>query len=515
MRNSLILALLGALALSAAPAPVTYRIDFTVAQGTSPEAATFTYDHATQAFTNFAVLFGGATFDLTASANAPAIVGTVPCLHGLTGAAAGFALLNGKCGNGVKGAHWGASMIGAPIDSSGDSLSFAWAASPTGPSIVISATNVDAGGAFPINNGGFSITANPKAAIFHPTGTMSTQRQQHTATLLDNGNVLVSGGQNSSGSLASAELYNPKTGKFSAAQSMIAARYAHTATLLPNGEVLIAGGANTSGTLSEAELYNPKTGKFTATGSMTAPRYDHTATLLPDGKVLIAGGYSPTTAVATAELYNPKTGMFTATGSMTIARASHTATRLEGGKILIAGGFTDPTAVLSPDIANTEEVYNQATGVFTAYGTMLQARQGHTATLLTQGAVLLTGGEGYGEPDKNNVTYTNLPNAELFGDKTAGTLGEMNAPRINHTATLLPDGKVLVAGGAGDDTKTPAQLYLPAFGTFTDAAEMSTTRHLHTATLLDNGKVLIVGGANNSHALASAELFEAANGAAF
>ncbi len=506
VRNSLLVAFLGALAVGAAPAPVTYGINFTLTQGNSPESASFTYVHTTQAFTNFVVIFGGIPFDLTAAANAPTIVGTVPCLHGLTGAAATFELLDGKCAMSAKGAHWSATVIG-PVPTGGLSLAFVYGTNSTkGPFLSIGVTNPIAGAASAENSGGFSIVANPKIGKFTATGSMSTPRASHTATLLENGDVLVAGGENSTLGLATAELYNPKKGTFSAAPSMINARYGHTATLLRNGQVLIAGGANSSGTLSEAELYNPKTGKFTATGSMTTPRQNHTATLLPDGNVLIAGGSFSLSTLASAEIYNPKTGTFTATGSMTIPRAFHTATRLEGGKILIAGGFTTPATTTFPIVAS-EEVYDQNTGVFTADGAMGIARAAQTATLLTRGAVLFTGG----------ITSdgTDLSSAELFGDKTAKTLGSMNSNRANHTATLLPDGKVLVAGGPNDATTIPAQLFLPAFGTFTDTAKMTATRQYHTATLLDNGKVLLVGGNNGTTALASAELFEAANGGPF
>ncbi len=168
------------------------------------------------------------------------------------------------------------------------------------------------------------------------TGSMTNARDEHTATLLNNGKVLVAGGFNSS-SVASAELYDPATWSFTVTGSMTAARVGHTATLLNNGMVLIAGGDNAAGIIvASAELYNPATGSFTATGSMTSPRYIHTATLLNNGKVLIAGGFRAGGDLASAELYDPVTGTFTATGSMTGARDEYTATLLNNGNVLVA-----------------------------------------------------------------------------------------------------------------------------------------------------------------------------------
>jgi hypothetical protein len=165
-------------------------------------------------------------------------------------------------------------------------------------------------------------------------------RYHHTATLLNNGQVLVAGGALG---LTTAELYNPVTGLFGrTAATMTTGRTQHTATLLPDGRVLIAGGRVVGlSDRSAAELYDPKTGKFTPTGSMTEGRDQHTATLLQNGLVLLTGGVP---GVPDAELYNPKTGAFKATGSMILGRYAHTATLLKDGRVLIAGGTGSPGA---------------------------------------------------------------------------------------------------------------------------------------------------------------------------
>jgi N-acetylneuraminic acid mutarotase len=168
--------------------------------------------------------------------------------------------------------------------------------------------------------------------------------------------------------------------------------------------VLVAGGTNnTSGVLNSAELFNPATGKWTSTGSMNTARSGHTATLLQNGQVLVAGGDS----FGTAERYNPATGTWTATSSMNTARSGNTATLLGNGKVLAAGGFVGVYPV--DHSLSSAELYDPATGVWTTTGSMNTSRGFHTATLLPNGQVVVAGGfSGSGR------TFTLLTNAELY-----------------------------------------------------------------------------------------------------
>src|ERR1019366_9380906 len=167
-------------------------------------------------------------------------------------------------------------------------------------------------------------------------------------------------------------LHAQNSGTWTATGTLNTPRSAHTATLLQNGQVLVTGGEDlTKNFLTSAELYNPATGKWTVTGGTATPRVDHTATLLPNGEVLVAGGYlgldSSYHAIytATAELYNPSTGQWKATGSMTMPRGSHGATLLANGQVLVAGGFnSDGTS------GNTAELYNPSKGTWTATGNL-------------------------------------------------------------------------------------------------------------------------------------------------
>jgi Galactose oxidase, central domain/Kelch motif len=190
--------------------------------------------------------------------------------------------------------------------------------------------------------GGVAVKAVAASGSFALTGSLNTARYGHTATLLQNGEVLVTGGVDVTGNAnASAELYKPTTGKWTVTGSMSDARTAFTATLLQNGEVLVAGGYGFLGEcLAAAELYNPSTGEWTPTGTMTQGRCSHSASLLPSGEVLVAGGAGTGgfgNTLASAELYNPSTVVWQTTGSLNVGR-SNAAAILENGQVLVAGG---------------------------------------------------------------------------------------------------------------------------------------------------------------------------------
>ena len=301
------------------------------------------------------------------------------------------------------------------------------------------------------------------------------------------------------------------TGVFTATGSMTVARSQHTATLLPNGKVLVAGGDTLTNMTSSSELYDPIVGTFATTGSMTVGRAIHTATLLPNGKVLMVGGSGASGPTATAELYDPATGAFSATGAMGATRdGSHTATLLANGKVLVAGGGGEGLG--ESGYLSSAEIYDPAKGTFTPAGKMSNPRMYMTANLLPNGKVLIAGGMNITNiPPKGYVTTADLwdPSTGLFTPT-----GPLFYGRCAHTSVSLPNGDVLIVGGVGDGGPALfAELYDPAKGAFSVSGAESDERYRHTTTLLPNGNVLVAGGYYSTDTeLATSDVYTPSNG---
>ena len=293
----------------------------------------------------------------------------------------------------------------------------------------------------------------PSSDTWSRTGNLVDQRQLHTATLLPDGTpragkVLVAGGSDKGAgtSKTSAELYDPATGTWSPTGSLSQERDTHTATLLPDGKVLVAGGDDKGVPLSSAELYDPATGTWTPTGSMSQARDSHTATLLPNGKVLVVGGRGAAGPLSSAELYDPAMRTWSGTGSMAQARSLFAATLLLDGTVLVEGGSDGATAL------SAAELYDPAAGTWSQTGAMSGARDAHTATLLADGRVLAAGG----------IAERDLPSDELYdpATRTWSQTGSLIQARDEHTATLLADGRVLAVGGLnGKRALSSAELF--------------------------------------------------------
>jgi hypothetical protein len=269
------------------------------------------------------------------------------------------------------------------------------------------------------------------------------------ASPLPDGRVLIAGGEDMN-PWQTAEVYDPASGRFSTqgVGLMTTPREEAVAAPLPNGDVLIAGGTDARGPLlKSAELFDPASGTFSSAGmgTMTDARDAPAAALLPNGDVLIVGGFDGSSMLSTAELYDPQSREFSdaGVGRMTTGRWAPIAAPLPDGKVLVAGGVDD-----SGQISATAELFDPATGTFSSAGVgrMTTPRAFATAAPLPNGDVLIAGGisRNGGDP---------LTSAELFDPKTntfsSAGVGSMTGARMQAAAAPLPDGDVLIAGGAG------------------------------------------------------------------
>lgn len=347
----------------------------------------------------------------------------------------------------------------------------------------------------------------PQAA-WNITGSLQTARYGHTATLLADGRVLVVGGNyltDSSQTIypANAELYDPATKVWSPAGTLTSARIDHTATLLPNGKVLVAGGRGQTGDATSIELYDPVANAWTVGGGLITPRFDHTATLLPNGKVLVVGGYRSGVSYpdywAGVELYDPAINAWTAGGALLAARAQHTATLLPNGRVLLIGG-----ARQTP-VAPAVELYDPAANTSTVAATPTLELNLGSATLLSSGSVLfVTGSQSTSDASRTFAT------AALYdpGTNSWTNAGTLSTWHDGHTATRLGNGTVLVVGGGansvrqGNTATDIVELYDPTTNSWSvTKALVQGPRLLHTSTLLSNGAVLVVGGTSSALSL--------------
>jgi hypothetical protein len=239
----------------------------------------------------------------------------------------------------------------------------------------------------------------PLSGTFSPGGTMHAGHYSHSATLLTGpgpnaGKVLIAGGRfivpGGGGGQSPAELYDPATQTFTLTGDLMMPRELHTATLLQNGKVLVVGGTDVNGSMASAEIYSPATGSFSAsTGNLSVARSYHTATLLDDGRVLVTGGLGVCPVECGAEIYDPVTQTFSTTGRMSTGRAQHSGTLLADHSILVIGGVNLAGGSI---LTGTAEVFDPLSQTFTAAGALTKPRSNHTETRLLDGTVLIAGG---------------------------------------------------------------------------------------------------------------------------
>jgi WD40 repeat protein len=352
---------------------------------------------------------------------------------------------------------------------------------------------------------------NPASGTFSYTnGDMISQRAFHAAVLLADGKVLLAGGLPGSmlPALASAELYDPASGTFSAtAGPLNSARRDFAAILLADGRALLAGGASSSA-LDSAELYDPASSTFSFTANnMSTGRWAPSAAPLPDGNAIVGAGSGSFPALvpdASCDLFDASSNTFSPTGALHIARAYAAAVVLPDGAPLILGGI-DNQGLNTGNYQPSGEIYSPTTGTFTVTGGLNALRIADASALLPDGRVLIAGGY-----DEN----TALDTAEVFDPTTrhfTPTANNLDVPRSSFNAVTLNDGKVLIANGSAGVT---AELFDPKTTSFSaTSGPMIASRLVATATLLGDGTVLIAGGLDTSgNALDTAELYNPGTG---
>jgi hypothetical protein len=334
-------------------------------------------------------------------------------------------------------------------------------------------------------------------------------RSGHLAIAMADGSALVMGGNSSEAvnvpDSSSTQRFDPGTESFTAgpplALSALDGGFTLATPLRAGAFLLVGGGINSgfgvgipSGALTQR--FDTVQGLFARSGDLQRVRSgaDVTATLLADGRVAVIGGGFP--ARPFSEIYDPATGQWTIAQDLQVARRGHTSTLLADGRVLVAGGVVCCTAN-AETFTNVAEIYDPVSGRSTLTGSLRQGRGFHRATLLEDGRVLLSGGQGGTASD-----FPAVAASEIF-DPAAGTFsaaGALQVPRLSHSAILLPDGRVLAVGGSKADRSgvSETELFDPRTGNWTAGPLLDPAWVSLTATLLGNGKVLLFGGEDAS-----------------
>jgi hypothetical protein len=332
-----------------------------------------------------------------------------------------------------------------------------------------------------------ALSALTAAPAWTPTGSLAIPRQMHTASLMGDGSVLVVGGSIGWGQESSAtelvERFDPGTGTFQPAAPLHMARAWHTATLLQDGRLLVAFGGPVNGGMAvqESEIFDPATGAWTLLAPRQA-RIGHTATLLANGRVLIVGGL-----IARAlpnEEFDPESNGWVERPGPRSPRLFHAAVRLQDGRVLIAGGING----VGPGVVGTAEIYDPATATWSDAGTMLGARNAPKAELLPDGRVLVVGG---GE--------TEMPAAEIYDPATGtwSPAPGLKESLCYHQMTALSGSGAITTGGitcGANETWSGAMLH-DGSG-WQPMPPLLESRNSHTVTALSDGALLVVGGRN-------------------
>ncbi|WP_413582326.1 Kelch repeat-containing protein [Bdellovibrio sp. HCB288] len=411
------------------------------------------------------------------------------------------------------------SSTNTPLDSTEifDPATGLWSAGPALPSprlfsqatVLTDGRVLVAGGL----DGAFAKTAT--TAIYNPasnswsTGpSIAIPRVGHSSHLLPNGKVIIIGGAahpTTSAPTEKTEIFDPATNQWTYGPDLPTAVSEFSSVTLSDNTILILGGLTTAAatSITTVQAYNPSTNSFTTKAPMTLGRYQAAAAVLPSGNVLLTGGWASTGSMtATTEIYNVTANTWSAGPSLSANRRAHGAISLPSGKILVTSGVTNLTFPSIP--AKTSEIYDQATNSWSMDPIAIEA--GHslgTLLKLPDGKILIAGG---GDPDYTGAVTETYIEGQLSGIAWIGSTPLLGG-RVGNTTTLMKNGKILFTGGqllaeAAALTETTA-IYDPVTNTMTAGPNMAHDRTYHSATLLPSGKVFIAGGMSLSVGISS------------
>ena len=332
---------------------------------------------------------------------------------------------------------------------------------------------------------------------------MKSRRERFATVKMSDGRLLAVGGraiglQAQSGNYnETAEVFNPTDTVWTFTSDMSEQRRSPALFELPDGRVMVAGGlSGQREPLASTEIWDPATGEWTLGPAMNRPHDLMGAVVLGDGRFLMIGGTSKNqdghliALTAESEAYDPKAGTWSDVAPLLDERANHTATVLADGRVLVTGGGKQDGPYLK-----SAEIYDPAADKWTLAAEMSRGRAFHTATLLEDGRVLVIGGKG-------KIRTAELYDPELDAWSAAG---ETTDPRSEHSATLLADGTVMIAGGTG--YLATSEFFDPLEGTWTTGQSLGTGRYRHGAIRLNDGRTLIMGGTSKDGMLATMEIY--------
>ena len=413
------------------------------------------------------------------------------------------------------------------------------------------------------NSGGVSIQNScelyqPDSGTWATTGALNLARHRHTATLLNDGTVLVCGGEGTT-PLTTCELYDPATKTWSTTAPLPLDRTYHTATLLNNGKVLIAGGNDgNSNILDDCLLYDPEKRAWEQAASLSQAREEQRAVLLLNGRVLVTGGYFTDEALLSTELYDPLSNSWSPGIELDLGRSGYSLTLLDSGQVLLSGGdyffegnylystqsllysYSIPNDTTAPEISEMNPAPSaisvpKNTDIAFAIRDVLESGGSFSGIDLTTLTVSINGNpallsgefqEGYSgliTKDELQGYYVTINPTSDFSPSQSVTVSidaedipgnimnqtsysftcvsshmiltdSMNHAREAHTSTMLNNGQVLVAGGYNGNNLTICELYDTSNNTWSETGALSQNRYDHEATLLNDGRVLVTGG---------------------